>query len=496
MNLINFSIPQRQSIKGIVIMFFDTVQKFIRAFWAFIIILLLRLEAEKYLIAFAILLAIIVVLVVIAFLQYRNFTFYLDQDNQEFVVKKGVISKEQLVIQLDRIQQVNINQTVIQKLINVYSVDIDTAGSSKKEVSIRAVEKEFALLLKDELITKKKSSTIEVKPIEDQNSIFRISFSTLFKVGLTSNYGRSIALLIGFFAAAYNGIQDLQMVTKIDENQFENYYEKGLGFLVISILIALLFVSIIVINIVRTIIKHYNFELKNTSNNLTISQGLFARKNTILNPLKVQIISITQNYFQKKLNFSDVNLKQITNNSDANDNSKSDIIIPGCAKEEYEHLLKLINSSITDTFIELRPNWRFLLFPTMIKILISLLIFVSYNTFKVNEHYEFLSFLVSYWIVMLFVSIARYKNYKLKASESQIIKTSGFWDITNEIIEIHKIQSLSIKQYFWHKNSNLGHLKIYTAAGTISFKFGNFIQLQRLVNSWLINIESSHKTWM
>jgi uncharacterized membrane protein YdbT with pleckstrin-like domain len=44
---------------------------------------------------------------------------------KEFLIKKTII-------QLNRIQQVNINQSLIQRLVGVYELDVDTAGSAKK----------------------------------------------------------------------------------------------------------------------------------------------------------------------------------------------------------------------------------------------------------------------------------------------------------------------------------------------------------------------------
>jgi putative membrane protein len=41
----------------------------------------------------------------------------LDAENQEFIITEGVFNKTKTAIQLRKIQQVNINQSFIQKLI-------------------------------------------------------------------------------------------------------------------------------------------------------------------------------------------------------------------------------------------------------------------------------------------------------------------------------------------------------------------------------------------
>ena len=71
-----------------------------------------------------------------------------------------------------------------------------------------------------------------------------------------------------------------------------------------------------------------------------------------------------------------------------------------------------------------------------------------------------------------------------------------FSDVENEIIQPHKIQGITTKQYFWHKSSDVGHLTLHTAAGDVHFHFGNFTEIKQLVNYWLYQVETSVENWM
>ena len=77
-----------------------------------------------------------------------------------------------------------------------------------------------------------------------------------------------------------------------------------------------------------------------------------------------------------------------------------------------------------------------------------------------------------------------------------IIKQSGAWDISNEIIEPSKIQAISTSQLFWHKNINIGSITLHTAGGAIAFQLGNYIQLKEYINLWLYELETSDSNWM
>src|SRR5690606_6179139 len=150
------------------------------------------------------------ILGLIAYLKYRNFTFYFDEDKQEFIVHSGVLSKKKISIGLEKIQQVNINQNIIQKIIGVYSLDLDTAGSNSKEVSIRAIDKKSAEILKAKLLDKEviTQEGIVQQDEAQEKPFIKISPLSLLKLGITSNYGRSLGILIAFLITVYDNIRE------------------------------------------------------------------------------------------------------------------------------------------------------------------------------------------------------------------------------------------------------------------------------------------------
>jgi putative membrane protein len=58
----------------------------------------------------------------------------LDNENEEFIINEGIFNKQKTIIQLNRIQQVNINQSLIQRLVGF--IDVDKA---LKEGQIKAL---------------------------------------------------------------------------------------------------------------------------------------------------------------------------------------------------------------------------------------------------------------------------------------------------------------------------------------------------------------------
>jgi len=500
---LDFKTPQRQSITGILIMFADTFQSMIRAMWAPLLIVLFKLEPEKYILVGLGFVGIVILVGVVAFLKYRNFTFFLDEEKQEFILSKGILNKSRINIQLSKIQQVNINQSIIQKIVGVYSLDIDTAGTDKKEISIRAIDQNLALILKERLLDYDNKEEILDKNQEvpkeaiSSKPFIKISYATLFKVGITSKYGRTIAILITFVVTLYQTFKDAVDTFELDETQVDSVFEKGLGLLSVGILIFGLLILVLLINIVRTFIKHFDFEIVKQKYSLVVTSGLFAKKNTLLNPIKVQITSFSQNFFQKKLGILDMNMKQASNDEVKEKQKQSNVIeVPGCNSEERDEIFKIILGKIPEKGRAIKPNFRYLIFRILFAMIFPVVIFINLALYVIDDLQFYLPLIFVYLCLVGFMIYFGFKNYRLYANTDFIIKKHGAWDIENEIIEPHKIQGITTTQYFWHKSSDVGHLILHTAAGDVHFHFGNFTEIKQLVNYWLYQVETSKENWM
>ncbi len=494
----NFSKPQRQSSVGIIVMFADTVQKFARAAWPILLISVFRADTiDKLLFAGSILLFLIIS-VVTAYFTYLNFTFYIDSDNEEFVISEGIFNKSKTTIQLEKIQQVNINQSLIQRLINVYELDVDSAGSANKEGKIRAVSHELALALKAQLLNNVSRSRADADlnsttAQETVQPLIKVSFLSLLKVGFTSNYMKSFWLIMAFFITIYENFRKLAESETIDATQIDSYLNEQTLMQFSLYLVGAMIAGILIINLMRTVVKYYNFELTKKSGSLLMSYGLINTKSTILRPQRVQIAAITRNFFQKQLDVAEIKIKQA--GRDDTKQRHSVIEIPGCNEMEKNAIMDLLYGVIPEKGAVITPNYRKLLFSLFLAIVLPLGVFLMIAQSD-NEVFAFSWVAVVYVLVTSLILYFSFRNYRLFVSDQFIIKQSGAWDITSEIIEPTKIQAISTSQLFWHKRLNIGSLIIYTAGGKVSFQLGNFTTVKQHVNNWLYDIETSDSNWM
>lgn len=496
-----FKQPQRQSSIGVLLMFVNTLQQWGRGLWPILLVYIFKFDELNKSYLFLGLSVLLVAIGIVAYLKYLNFTFYLDDQNQEFVINEGILNKTKTIIQLNKIQQVNINQSLLQRIIGVYELDVDTAGSNTKEGKIKAISHPLALALKASLIGNGKNEAVsEKQKLESQTEtagespFMAISFLSLLKVGITSNYVKSLGLILAFFATVYENSKSFITYSDFDEKKMGAYLDKNLAIQSVAIIAFLLMAAILIINLIRVIFKYFDYKIARQNGSLLLSFGLLSTKSTIIKPEKVQVVTITRNFFQKKMNILELKIRQAT--SGEKEERKSVIEIPGCNEMESAAILKLLFQNTPEKGLMLKPNFRKLVFSIFLSIIVPLAGFFAFAKYIQPRFFDFAYLLPLYVFFVGSIVYFGFKNNRLFVNDNFIIKQNGAWDVDNKIIKPGKIQAITTSQLFWHKSADIGSITIHTAGGNISFQLGDYSKIKQYVNLWLYQLETSDSNWM
>ena len=231
MSKADLSIPTRQSAKGLVLIFIFSVRQFIKMFWPVILVFVFQEKIFKdvFILGIAVL-VLLILLVVHTILYYLNFLFYIS--NGEFILKKGYFRKKVLTVPLDRIQSVNTKQNLIQQVLDVVTLEIDTAGSVAKELKIQALEKSFAIELQKHLRPVELKRSEPEADLQAENTtktsdevILKLTPADLMRIGISQNHLRAGLIIIAF------GFQIFQQIQDLFKEKAEEYSNEFVGFI-------------------------------------------------------------------------------------------------------------------------------------------------------------------------------------------------------------------------------------------------------------------------
>lgn len=502
----SFKNPQRQSVKGVLLIFFTTLYKILRGFWILAVYFFLQ-SPEQQMIFFVILGIVVLCLLALiySYFYYRKFIFYIDYSKEEFKLQKGILSTEDIAIPFEKIQQVYLKRNILQRIINVYSLVIETAGSSEKEINIQAISKEKADELSG-LLIKVKREALETEEIageqgtSEEKEIFwthSLSFTDLFKIGISSNYLRGLTLILVFFSTIYNELKPFaeDYSEGLDERLQEIPSLLGSAGIILSVTVVVLLLSML-ITVLEVFIKYFNLKLQQSRNSLKLEMGLKTNTRVSLQPQRIQLLQVTTNPVQKWL---DLHEARFSLASSENSLEKSKIKVPGLGEKTVEKIKSFLyaESPPNQNIQKIYKQHRIVLFRQVFgAVLLPIALSFLFPVFTGFIGYEYWAILAGIYLILgIIYQVKLYRSKKLLISDDKLQLFSGVWTKEEETVESYKLQSLSVHQPFWYKKRNIINIKFHTAGGDLAFRAVDRDILLYL-NYVLYKIESSKKAWM
>lgn len=496
----NFSLPNKLDKKALFLVLGTTLYTVARAAWPIIALMVVKREFKSWYF-FAVIGVIILATFVRKLINYFYFSYQVVGD--ELIIKKGWLNKSTTVVKLDKIHEVNLNQKFTHKIIGLYLVNIDTAGSSSTEIEINGIDFQKALALKDVLTssveTNQDSTTIlseenDETIIDDQSADkIKISLISLIKIGLTRNYLQTFGLLIAFSFQIIDQLQDFfyKDDASVYDDIFEASYDEYLGLVGVAIFFGLI-ALVVIFNLARTLLTYYNYQINLKDKHLTASYGLTDSHIISVPANKVQMFQFQQNYFQKLMNLFEVKIKQVESNED--NKKKKGLIIPGANHLELNTLFNVIfGRNLSDLKNGYKPHIRVLAIKIAILCIPAIIaLIILYFTDSLLFSWVILPF----FILGCLLIYMGYKNEKMIFKDDFVILKSGIWDISTTYLPIDKIQKVSISQSYFQEKRQIGSLNLYTAAGIVTLYYYDFNMLQRMVNEILYKIEKNKHSWI
>ncbi len=490
-----FNEPQRQSALGVVVEAVFALREVVKLAWPLIFLMIIK--PEKFSATSVGLIALFIVLITFAvgYLRFRNFVFYIDEASGDFVLEKGIFNKEKIIIQLNRIQQVNLSQNLVQKILRVFAVDINTASTAKSEVKIKAVSREIATQLKSRLLSVYQAQMPAENADGTQQQVqegFQLSISTLAKVAVTSNYGKSFAVILAAIAGLYDSLRDFLSQSERGKELLSRSFQWDSFLQNIALMIAAAFIFLFLFNLARVLVIFSDYKILFRKSAFSISYGLLNTRNIVVYVEKIQVVETVTNFLQKKMKLQRLFFYQAS--SDITSDKQAVIHVPGCTPHQENELLNRVFKEIPPVEIVLVPNIRKIISPIIFLIIIPLIPFAFAG--DTSWFFNYLT-LLPFWIILAVIIIFfRFKNSRLKVSQGFVQTTSGVWDVTTRILQTYKIQAITVTQRLWHRKKNIGHITLHTAGGDVAFRFGDYKKLNALTNQWLFDVETSGRNWM
>lgn len=525
--MLNLSTPQRQSKKIIIFYLFKSIKSLL------LYLLFAAIGSNSmgkhgwYMTAFITFIA--VVSLVSPVLKYIYFTFHIDDD--ELIIQKGLLQKERKSIPLDRIQSININQNIVQRILGIVSLEVETAGSKAKELEIPGLDKFFASQFKDVLQERKdeiieeassivtnfdesvafndKESTTEngtvdytgiksaesntIKKDTTETLILKLGVLDILKVGLTQNHLKSGGLAIGVAVGSWYKVNDIieeYFSEWLEQFSWENFISgTSLSIALIAVFIFIFFS--VVLSVLLAFNNFWDFSIMKKGTDLEVQMGLFNKKEIKIPLSKVQILEFHSNPLRKLLGFQTAQIYQ----AQSTDNKLGSVSVPAC-KEVHRKMLQhlIFKQPVEATEQELICNpysharLRFYILSILFIPLVSACIYF--------EQYLGILPVSILFLFSIYMAYMYGKNSRVIKDDDFVVFKKGWLFPQTVISPIFKTQAVEKWRSLFLKRRREAHFKLHTAAGTRGLRYLKVNELDQLLTSVNNEVICSKEKWM
>ena len=433
---------------------------------------------------------------------YRRFAYELTADTLD--ISSGVISRREREIPYRRIQNVDVSQSVFQRALGIAAVDLETAGGSSTEGSIRFVKPDEATRLRREVQRRKSGSSAgetdgtagddeaadrgAVGPEEEE--LFAISPGELALVGALSFDGRLIGLLAFLSSGSVPVLSGF-------------IPEASAAALTATAIVAVggLFLVSWVLGAGVAFSNYYGFRLSRAGDELRYERGLFRRYSGSIPTEKVQTLTISDNPAKRALGYASLSIETAGYAPGQSGDGGSQAAVPIATTDRVYRLAHEVESFGAPTFSRppKRIRWRYVFrYAIAVAVLVGIAFAIDWYVTPDLPWY-------GPAVLLLAVPPAAHLKWKHRGywlGDDHLLTRNGFWSRTVTVVPYYRIQTVIDSRTIFQRRWDVATIVADTAgssslAGTsaaaVDFELDEAIELRETLQERLQSALTSHR---
>lgn len=430
-------------------------------------------------------LAIALIVSLGAIIQYRFYRYWLEPN--QIRVKEGIIFRNERQVPYNRIQNINLTQNPLHRVLGVVTVQLESASGGKPEAVISVIDmaavKELKRLVHgdevaeaaahNEIDTNTNSNSHDNEPVKP--ALLRLPFAEIVRYGIITNKGLVIlAVVFGFLSQLSDGYIKDSIETNIVafshwiEASFDSFVG-DLGFLSIVIygllLLAIGLVGLWILSIGFALFKLHDFELLKDRSKLQATMGLLTRMQATIPMSRIQTLTVRNSLLHRQFKRLTVSIETAGGVNNDNQGLTIKEIAPLFGVERRNEMLHEIQPDVAWNQIKWQPiepiAWR--------RIFKKLTLFgalISGVTFAIDWWYYPCAVIALSLISFLYAK-AYVRNAGYCLDKDMIGFKSGVIFKKETYARLSKIQTVQVKENPFDRRYAMGQLKVDTAGATV-----------------------------
>lgn len=445
--------------------------------------------------------------VVFSILHWLRFRFRISGDR--VLVRSGVFHREELSVEFGRIQNVSIREPFYMRPFGLAVLGIDTAGSSQKEIQLGGIRKELAVQLREQILSVARSHAPDenVSATEQPGSGLLLSRSVkdIVIYGLTVNFFIWVAIALGAILGAGDTTEKVfaRLVEEVQLDEAVKIVQSSgdvlgnvllLGGLVLAVLLLLPLISVL-----GALVRHHGYQLTVNGETYRRAGGFLTRHEESLKRHKIQAMVLKRNFVARLFDRTNMQLRQASAGSGMESGQlptgpRAQFLVPVLTPLE---LSKLSDEFLPGCDLEAarysRTDRRRLV--GVATGLSAALVAPATIAVSLVFSWKFLAVLVLTVLVTWLLANRYWRKAGYAIVGDHGFVRHGLFGIGITVFPLFKVQRVDIQQTPGMRRRGLANLTIHLASHSLTVRYMNAGDAEKIRDLALYHVESSNRAW-
>lgn len=376
---------------------------------------------------------------------YQRFEYELTDDTLD--IASGVVSRRNREIPLGRVQNVDISRNVFQRALGIAQINLETAGGSSTEASLRYVSHEEALRLQSELGRLKRGVRDETEEDEPERELFSTTSKELVLLGVVGIDLRLLSFVTVLLPVVAPSLR-------------ERFADPLVGLAVTAPLAAAGIVAVTaLVSGVIAVTSYYGFRLARRNDELLYERGLLQRYSGSIPLEKIQTLTVSENVIARRLGYASLAVETA---GYAPGDAESQSAVPLADRDRVFGLARSVEgfNDIAFTRPPKRARERYVVRYSLVALLVVGSAFAA-------DAYTGLTF--AWYVTLALFPLAvvaahlKWLNLGYDVQSEYIVLRQGFWTRTITVVPYYRVQTVLDSQTVLQRRRRLATVVVDTA---------------------------------
>ncbi|ELY88541.1 PH domain-containing protein [Natrinema altunense] len=411
----------------------------------------------------------IVLGIVYEFAYYRRFRYELTDDT--FDVTSGVLARRDRELPLGRVQNVDIRQNVLVRVLGIAAVHIETAGGGQTEVSLQYVDEDEARRLRRQLrdgVSTDASDTDETgTAVRDTDAASAGDETVLFEIRphelailsvFTIDPGAS---LLGGIALSF--ASGFDPVALVPANRLGGLPGPETGLIAIAWGLLLFVLAAWLISAALTFTRYYGFRLTRVGDELYYERGLLQRYSGTIPLEKIQTLTITESIPFRWFGYAALSVETAGYAPGQSDSRGSESAIPLADADRVAELARAIEP-FGPIDLESPPRRARERYAVRYLLVVAAVVGVAFLLARYTGFIRQWYVLAALAVLVPIAAHLKWRNRGVRLDDRYVLARTGFWRRTTKVVPYYRVQAVLHQATIFQRRRRLASVTADTAS--------------------------------